>query len=327
MRSGGTVDLKRMLRMCREGQWSVRDLDWSQAPRRMSAEDEASVVQYFTDMSQIERLAGALFVEQERRVADPVLKEIFATFVTDEMRHSHVAQMLADHYDVRRLRTYRPSASLLRFFPHFIEAIRYLADDVANAYITSGELILDIALLRSIDDFVADPLSAQAMELINRDESRHIAIDYHMVGFYASADYRSARKVRSKKSLKEHAHAARVFTAMTIWGRPFFQDVFFAPMDKVDPTGRRLKEAFKRMQILGARPGIDHLPLVKFWSSMLDLYQQPWMGRRAKAVVARLVGAEPRFMEYLATEEEIAQSKTMSLEELAAEALAVKHAH
>ena len=65
---------------------------------------------------------------------------------------------------------------------------------------------------------------------------------------------------------------------------------------------------------------------VKFWSSMLDLYQRPWMGKRAKAVVARLVGAEPRFMEYLATEEEIAKSKSMSLEELAAEALAVKNA-
>ncbi len=313
-----------MLRMCREGQWTVSQLDWSRKPRPMSRDDEMAVVQYFTDMSQIERLAGALFVEQERRVADPTLKAIFATFVTDEMRHSHVAQMLADHYDVHRHRTYRPSPSLLRFFPHFIEAIRHLADDVANAYITSGELILDIALLRSIDDFVDDSLSAEAMELINRDESRHIAVDYHMVGYYASEEYRRARKQKPRKSAAESIHAARTFTAMTIWGRPFFQDVFFQPMDRVDPTGRRLKEAFKRMQILGARPGIDHLPLVKYWSAMLDLYQKPWMGRRAKAVVARLVGAEPRFMEYLATEEELERSKLLSLDELAAEALAAK---
>ena len=68
------MDLQRMLRMCREGQWNVGDLDWSQVPRPMSADDEQSVVQYFTDMAQIERLAGALFVEQQRRVADPVLK-------------------------------------------------------------------------------------------------------------------------------------------------------------------------------------------------------------------------------------------------------------
>ena len=170
------------------------------------------------------------------------------------MRHSHVAQMLADHYDVRRLRTYRTSPSLERFFPHFVDAIRHLADDVANAYITSGELILDVALLRSIDDFVADPLSAQAMELINRDESRHIAIDYHMVGYYASDEYKRAR-TKTKVSLREQAVAARTFAAMTLWGRPFFRDVFFGPMDRIDPTGERLREAFKRMQLLGTRPG------------------------------------------------------------------------
>jgi hypothetical protein len=317
------MDLERMLRMCHEMQWNVGDLDWSQTPRAMSLEDERAVVQYFTDMSQIERLAGALFVEQHRRVADPTLKEIFATFVKDEMRHSHVAQMLADHYDVHCLETYRPSVSLLRFFPHFVDAIRHLADDVANAYITSGELILDIALLRSIDDFVGDPLSAQAMKLINRDESRHIAIDYYMVGFYAGDEYKRSR-TNTPKTVRERAAAARTFALMTLYGRPFFRDVFFGPMDRIDPTGERLREAFKRMQLLGARPGLDDLPLVKFWSSMMDLYNRPWVGVRGKEAIARVVGAEPRFMQYLATEEELERARTMSLDDLAEEALAAK---
>ena len=320
------MDLQRMLRMCRQGQWNVGDLDWSQTPRPMTAADEMAVVQYFTDMAQIERLAGALFVEQQRRVADPVLKEIYASFVVDEMRHSHVAQMLADHYDVRRLRIYRTSPSLARFFPHFVDAIRHLADDVANAYITSGELILDVALLRSIDDFVADPLSAQAMELINRDESRHIAVDYYMVGYYASAEYKTARAAKETPSLREQATAARTFAAMTVFGRPFFRDVFFGPMDHIDPTGERLREAFKRMQLLGTRPGLEELPLVKFWTSMMTLYNKPWMGRRGKEAVARVVGAEPRFMEYLASDDELARARSMSLEQLAEEALAAKRA-
>jgi len=70
------MDLQRMLRLCHQNQWSVGDLDGSQKPRPISEADEMSVVQYFTDMSQIERLAGALFVEQERRATDPVLKEV-----------------------------------------------------------------------------------------------------------------------------------------------------------------------------------------------------------------------------------------------------------
>jgi hypothetical protein len=318
------MDLSRMLRMCHQGQWKVGDLDWSQRPRSMSKEDETAVVQYFTDMAQIERLAGALFVEQERRVEDPVLKEIFATFVVDEMRHSHAAQMLADHYDVHRHRTYRPSRSLERFYPHFVDAIRYLSDDVANAYITSGELILDIALLRSIDDFVDDPLSAQAMELINRDESRHIAIDYYMVEFYASPEYREKKKTLPKKSVREELAGVRAFAAMTLFGRPFFRDVFFAPMDKVDPSGKRILEAFKRMQLLGAKPGLEDLPIMQFWQTMMDLYAKPWMGKRGKAAIARIIGAEPRFMENLVTEEELARAKRMTYDELAEEALAAK---
>jgi hypothetical protein len=318
------MDLERMLRMCTDNQWSVGDLDWSQAPRAMSEDDEASVVQYFTDMAQIERLAGALFVEQQRRVDDRVLEEIYASFVVDEMRHSHVAQMLADHYDVRRLSTYRPSPTLERFFPHFVKAIRLLADDVANAYITSGELILDIALLRSINDFVADPLSAQAMELINRDESRHIAIDYHMVGYYCSEEYKSAR-TNAKTSVREQAIAMRTFAAMTLWGRPFFRDVFFGPMDRIDPTGERLREAFKRMQLLIAKPSVQTVPFVRFMSTLQAIHNHPKAGRRLRTAVARLAGAEPRFIEQLATDEELDRARAMSFDALADEAIAAKY--
>lgn len=321
------MDTRRMLAMCHEGQWSPGDLDWSQKPRPMSADDEICIVQYFTDMAQIERLAGALFVEQERRVQDPVLKEIFATFVVDEMRHSHVAQMLADHYDVHHFRAYRASRALDRFFPHFIDAIRHLSDDVANAYITSGELILDVALLRSLDDFVNDPLSTEAMKLVNRDESRHIAIDYHMVEYYASDVYRERKRREPKKPIAEQVAGARAFAGMILYGRPFFRDVFFGPMDRLDPTGRRIREAFKRMQLLGERPGLEDLPLIQFWRSLMELYAKPWMGPRGKDVVARVLGAEPRFMEQLATEEEIARARTMSFDELAREALAAKTLH
>ena len=134
------VDLERMLRMCRQGQWEVGDLDFDQTPRAKSVEDERA---RSSNRSRIWRRSSAwplqLFVEQQRRVLDPTLKEIYGTFVIDEMRHSHVAQMLADHYDRRRLEVYRPSRSLGQFFPHFIDAIRYHSDDIANAYITSEQ--------------------------------------------------------------------------------------------------------------------------------------------------------------------------------------------
>lgn len=312
--------------MCHTGQWKVGDLDWTQTPRPMSEDDERAIVQYLTDMSQIERLAGALFLEQQRRVKDPILREIFGTFVEDEVRHAHAAQMLADHYDVRKLEVYRPSPSLVRFFPVFVDAVRQLDDDVANTYITCGELILDIALLRSLNDYVDDALSSQAMELINRDESRHIAIDYYMAEYYSSPAYRDEkRKGATKKSAAARARAMKTFAAMTLWGRPCFKDVFFGPMDRVDPTGRRLREAFKRMQLLGAKPGVDELPLARFMKWLMDLYHRPWVGPKAGAILARVAGVEPRFMEHLCTEDELERARTMSFEQMAEEALAQKY--
>jgi hypothetical protein len=317
------MDLERMLRMCHEGQWKTSDLDWSVSPRAMPRDDEVAIVQLFTDMAGIERLAGALFVEQERRARDPVLKEIFGTFVKDEVRHAQAAQLLADHYDVHHYRAYRTSHTLERMFPAFVDAIQYLADDVANAYITAGELILDVALLRTVDDYVHDPMSAQAMALINRDESRHIAIDYHMVEYYASDEYKARRK-RAPRGFREEAKALSAFARLIVCARPFFRDVFFYPMERLDPSGTRLREAFKRIQLLTAKPKVAELPFVRFMQTLQNAHNSRFAGPRARSVIARLAGAEPQFLERLATDEEVARACAMSFDALAEEALAAK---
>lgn len=312
-----------MLESCRRDQWSVGDINWKKKPRDLSPEDEVAIVQLFTDMAGIERLAGALFREQERRVEDPVLKAIFKTFVKDEVRHSHAAQMLADFYDVHHYKEYRQSESLTVFAPYFIEGVRYLSDDVANTYILVGELILDIALLRSINDYVDDEMSNDVMRLINRDESRHIAIDHHMVEFYLTPAYEERLKKRPRLSAAETARAAAAMAGMLYYGQPFIKDVFLDPMDRVDPSGKRIREAFKRMQILGRRfPPVR--PFAKFLRLVQDLYLNPIVRPVAGRVLARLVGVGPKFMDVLYTEAELERARGMTMDELAEEALAAK---
>jgi hypothetical protein len=318
------MDLQRMLDMCRRDQWSASDLDWTQSPRALSRDDEIAVVQLFTDMSGIETLAGELFAEQERRTRDPILREIFHTFVIDEKRHSAVAARLARFYDVHRYQTYATNPHLVRFRPHFVNAIRHLDDDVANAYITGGELILDVALLRSINDYVADPMSAQAMELINRDESRHIAIDYHMVEYYASDAYADARRDRPRKGLRGQLTATWTLANMFRHARPFFRDVFFRPMDLVDPSGARIKEAFRRMQLIGAKPDVARLPFMRFVQRLHDLSNHPQGGRVVGEVLGGIIGIEGRFMRRLYTDEELERARGLSFDQLAQEALAAK---
>lgn len=312
-----------MLEMCRRDQWSATDLDWSQAPREMGRDDEMAIVQYFTDMAGIELLAGALFREQERRVASPVLREIFRTFVIDEERHSEVARRLARFYDVHKYREYRQSPALTKFFHHFIRAVSRLGNEVANAYILGGELILDIALLRSIDDYVDDAMSAQAMRLINRDESRHIAIDYHMAEYYVSEEYLAAGASRTSP-LGSRVAAWWTFANLLFHAKPFFRDVFFEPMRRLDEDGARMREAFRRMDLLTVKQAAAGAPFARFVKSTKEIYSRPIVGRVFGGLAARVLGLDHEFMVRLASDADLARTHGMTYDDLAQEALAVK---
>jgi hypothetical protein len=267
-------------------------------------------------------------VEQERRAKHPVLKEIFRTFVKDEVRHAHAAQMLADYYDVHRYRVYQQSPALGRFTPYFVDAIRHVTPEIANAYITAGELILDVALLRSINDHVHDEMSEQAMALINRDESRHIAIDFRMVEYYASEEHLAELKSRPQPTLRQRAQASWALGNVIWRGAPFFKDVFFDPMRHVDPSGKRLREAFKRIQILSQKPGVQDHPFTRLMVGLQDVYNdRPVMRVVFGRLIERIVGVSPELIERLYTQDDLARARAMSYDELAEEALAAKYVH
>jgi hypothetical protein len=319
------MDLDRMLAMCKRDQWTIADLDWSLVPRELERDHEIAICQYFTDMSGIELLAAELFAVQRKLARDPRLREIFESFVLDEERHSAVALRLAAHYDVHGYRDYELNPHLVRFRRPFVEAVHHLPPDIANAYITTGELLLDVALLRSLDDFVDDEMSHRAMKLINRDESRHIAVDYYMVEFYASEAYDEWLDERATPSLEDRGRAVWAIATFLYHAQPFFRDVFFAPMDLTDPSGKRLLEAFKRIQLLGARPGFSDRPFSRFIRLIQDLFNDPIVNAIAGPLLARLIGLDPRVIRTLYTEAEVARANAMSVDELAEEALAAKY--
>ncbi len=318
------MNLERMLEKCQRLQWSVDDLDWTLTPKTLSREDEIAIVQYFMDMSGIERLAKALFVEQGRRTKDPILKKIFASFVVDEERHAVVAERLAAHYNVHNYRQYEVSTSLVRFRPHFLNALRHFSEEVANAYILAGELILDVALLRSIDDHVDDEMSHQAMRLVNRDESRHIAIDYHMAEYYGSDQYQARLDAQPKKSLREHQRTARSVVKMMFYATPFLREVFLQPMSVVDPDGVRLREAFKRIHLVSNKPGVKQRPFLRFMTSMQAAYTRPMIKRIFGPLITRVVGVPGELLTPLYDQAELERAGRMSFDELAEEALQSK---
>jgi hypothetical protein len=319
------MDLGRMLDKCIRDQWSIDDLDWSVAPPTLSRDKEEAVVQYFTDMAGIELLAGALFEVQRDKTDDPTLAKIFSTFVADEKRHSAVAKRLAAHYDVHAYRIYTESPALTSFRPHFFQVVKNATVELANAYVTAGELILDVALLRSLDDYVDDDMSAAAMHLINRDESRHIAIDFHMTEVYSSDEHIALMRNREWPAPRDLIRNVRAIATMMWHAKPFLQSVFIQPMDKTDPSGMRIQEAFKRVQLLMRKQTVARMPFARFILAMQTLYNTPVIGQVFGRFLLRAVGAEDRAAKFLYTQEELARTQRMSFDELAEDALAVKH--
>jgi hypothetical protein len=319
------MELARMLDKCVRDQWSIDDLDWSLAPPILPRDKEQAVVQYFTDMAGIEVLAGALFEVQRKNARDPTLAKIFATFVADEKRHSAVAARLAKHYDVHHYRDYVESPSLTRFRPHFLALVERSSPEIANMYITSGELILDVALLRSLDDYVADAMSHRAMQLINRDESRHIALDFHMTERYASDEHLAEVRRRPRPSLVELSRGMRALVTMMWHAKPFLNEVFLTPMDRTDPSGRRIAEAFKRIQLVTRKPTVARLPFSRFMIAVQDAYNHPIVGKLFGRLLLRALGSEDRLAKILFTSEEFARSQRQSFDEMAEDTLAAKY--
>lgn len=313
-----------MLGKCRDGQWRADDLDWSAPPPTLPRAKEEAVVQAFTDMAGIEHLAAALFRAQSAKATAPTLRAIFDSFVVDEERHAEVAGRLARYYDVHRYRAYQLAPALVAFRAPFLTVIELAPPEIANAYVTAGELLLDVALLRSLDDYVGDAMSHRAMDLINRDESRHIAIDFHMTEVYASPAYAAVRAARPRRSLGHHARSAAAIGRMLWFAQPFLRQVFLEPIDRTDPSGRRLREALKRIQLIARKPTVAALPFMRIMLGLQDLYLHPIAGPILAKALLRALGAEARIAERLYTDDELARSNAMSFDELAEDALAAK---
>ena len=95
-------------------------------------------------------------------------------------------------------------------------------------------------------------------------------------------------------------------------------------MDLTDPSGKRLLEAFKRMQLIGEKEGVMDRPFSKFIKTVQDLFNQPIFGAIFGPLLARLIGLDPRVIVTLYTEEERERVQSMTFQEMAEEALGAK---
>jgi hypothetical protein len=85
-----------------------------------------------------------------------------------------------------------------------------------------------------------------------------------------------------------------------------------------------MKEAFKRIQLITTRPGVNSKPFVRFMLALKWAVGHPVLGRFTRGAVVRITGADAYALQTLYTEEEAKWASVAPIEELAEEALSVK---
>jgi len=265
-----SLNPEKMLERCKSGQWNVNDFDWSKTPEiQLNKEDEMRVVQLYLNMSYIEKLAGNLFQALRDRMEDPVLKEIYNWCYIDEIRHSEAAAKLSQYFDVHQYKVYTPNIAMLKFIPYFTGAVRSLNPAIANSMILTGELILDIALLRGLNNYVDDPQSRAVVERINADESRHLAMDFFM------AEYCSEHNMSVHTGKKKKGFLNPDLRGMARFGPSFFNEVFFRPMEVLDPDNEQMESVARRLRRFNLRDEVQNNPMTKPFNTVADLFETP----------------------------------------------------
>jgi len=242
------LNLDRMLDRCRAGQWNVNEFDWSQEPVPLSKFDEIEACNQFTNLIYIERIAALAFLELSRKADHPTERAIFETFYQDEVRHAEAMFRLSNYFNRHDYQIYTPDRTLVAFVRAMSTMIKDVNPEFASAMVTAGELILDVALLRSVNDYFDDPLSRAVIEKVNQDESRHIAMDFYLCEKYADVDtpplgFKDFVKTMSNPSL----------VSGMAWATIALTNLFGRVEAIMDPTSKRFDESIRRFETLGQR--------------------------------------------------------------------------
>jgi hypothetical protein len=165
------------------------------------------------------------------------------------------------------------------------------------------------------------------MEKINADESRHIAVDYHMTEFYASPAYQAWQRAQPGMPLRTRLASYVAFAGVLWYSGAFAREVFFEPMQRTDPGGKRLREAIKRLQLLSNRPNMVERPFNKLMQGLRSLVTHPVWAPVVGSLARRLTADFPlELYGELFSNDELERANRMTVDAMAEEALAAKYA-
>lgn len=177
------MQLEQMLDRIQARQWALADIDWD-APgaELITDEQRPKLAAFMTDVAWIEQVGARAFAALAAKAEDPTLATIYRYFHAEEQRHANVELALMRRWGMLDGDLPPEPSISVRLAMDWLE--RY-ADSLPLSVLATAipmlEVALDGALLKFLTDEVPDPLCRSVFELVNNDESRHLAVGFHVL--------------------------------------------------------------------------------------------------------------------------------------------------
>jgi len=287
------LDLSRTLDRIQERQWALADIDWD-APgaEQITDEQRPKLAAFMADVAWIEQVGARAFAALARKAEDPVLADVYRYFHAEEQRHANAELALMRRWDMLDGDEAPEPDISIRLAMDWLD--RY-ADSLPLAVLGSAipmlEVALDGALLKFLTDEIADPVCQQVFERINNDESRHLAVGFHVL------------EVLGRDPMHVHArNTAKVLLSPSVLAvLPVAMPLFAHARDNVVGMGleeRKLYEALARFEKVGERqPDVRRNPsylALKEFGKMVADRSHPY--HRVSDPVTRVMEHYPRWL-------------------------------
>ncbi len=181
------TDVKNILKLAKRSTWSVDDFEWDEPlSKDLDKRSKELLGMAFLYISGIERLGASVFRIHSKNVNDEDAAELFELFAQDEERHADAELAMAKRlgYEWKDLPwTARRSFKLLqKDLESLLEKeIGRWIHNVNCSSIMFFEFGLDSVVLPVLKDMTNDKLQKKVWAKIDKDESRHLAMDYWLI--------------------------------------------------------------------------------------------------------------------------------------------------
>jgi len=181
------ANVRNILEISNKSKWSVDDFNWDQ-PLSDDLDDKTKkvLVIAFLYISGIERLGAAAFRIHARNVDSKDAAKLFEIFAEDEERHADAELAMAKRLGVQWKDLPWTARRMFKLLQKDIESLpdkeigRWL-HNVNCSSIMFFEFGLDAIVLPILKEMTNDKLQNQVWEKIDKDESRHLAMDYWLI--------------------------------------------------------------------------------------------------------------------------------------------------